>query len=402
MRWLALPSKASWHTLDSPNGRTWKIRKKRPTFHGKDALSSVGSAARRASMNAVVYCRVSTKEQVSNLSLNTQQERCIDYCSRNSWHALQIFRDEGESAKTADRPQFQRMLSFCKRKQNEVSYVVVHDMSRFSRQMEDQIAVLGELQSVGIRLRSVMENVDETAAGKLMRNIHGAFNQFDNDRKSERTRLGMERAASMGRFPHQAPLGYMNRNNKSGPNLIPDPERAPLVQKAFELYGMGAQTKLAVLRIVNALGLTTLKGHTVSAQTFDRMLQNELYAGWICLPKWNLRERGIFEPLVTEELFGRVQDILKGKRVSVAPHSRNNPDFPLRVFVSCGECGTPLTGAWSTGRKIRYPYYRCRNRKCRAVNVRRERLELDFAALILKLAPERLASPTGFEPVLSP
>jgi len=204
-------------------------------------------------MNAVVYCRVSTKEQVSNLSLNTQQERCIDYCSRNSWHALQIFRDEGESAKTADRPQFQRMLSFCKRKQNEVSYVVVHDMSRFSRQMEDQIAVLGELQSVGIRLRSVMENVDETAAGKLMRNIHGAFNQFDNDRKSERTRLGMERAASMGRFPHQAPLGYMNRNNKSGPNLIPDPERAPLVQKAFELYGMGAQTKLAVLRTINAL-----------------------------------------------------------------------------------------------------------------------------------------------------
>jgi len=46
-----------------------------------------------------------------------------------------------------------------------------------------------------------MENVDETSASKLMRNIYGAFNQFDNDRKAERTKLGMKRSAAMGRFP---------------------------------------------------------------------------------------------------------------------------------------------------------------------------------------------------------
>ena len=63
--------------------------------------------------------------------------------------------------------------------------------------------------------------------------------------------------------------------------------------------------------------------------------------------------------------------------------------IPLRVFVSCGECGTPLTGAWSTGRKSRYPYYRCRNAQCKAVNVRRERMEDEFAALVERLAPER-------------
>lgn len=102
---------------------------------------------------------------------------------------------------------------------------------------------------------------------------------------------------------------------------------------------------IQTLRAINALGLTTPKGHKVSPQTFDRLLRNELYAGWITLPKWNLREHGIFEPLVGEELFRRVQDILDGKRVSVTAHQRNNPDFPLRVFVSCGECGTPLTGA---------------------------------------------------------
>jgi DNA invertase Pin-like site-specific DNA recombinase len=281
------------------------------------------------------------------------------------------------------------MLAFVTAKKNQVSFVVVHDLSRFSRQMEDQVSLLADLQHAGVQLRSVMENVDETAAGKLMRNIYGAFNQFDNDRKAERTKLGMQRAASVGRFPHQAPLGYLNLRSKTGANLVPDPERTSLVQKAFELYGTGTQTESGVLRTLNALGLTTPKGRKVSLQTFDRMLRNELYAGWIYLPKWNLRERGIFEPLVTEGLFQRVQDIVSGKRVSVTTHSRNNPDFPLRVFVSCGDCGTPLTGAWSTGRKNKYAYYRCRNSRCKAVNVRREKIETEFAELIAKLAPER-------------
>jgi site-specific DNA recombinase len=130
-----------------------------------------------------------------------------------------------------------------------------------------------------------------------------------------------------------------------------------------------------------------IEGRRLSPQSFDRLLRNELYAGWICLPKWKLKERGIFEPLVTEEQFQRVQDILDGRRISVTVQKRNNPDFPLRVFVSCGECSTPLTGAWSTGRRSRYPYYRCRNSKCKAVNVRGEKMESDFAALVSNLTP---------------
>ncbi len=342
-------------------------------------------------MNAVIYCRVSTKEQVQNLSLATQQSRCVDFCTHNDWAVLKVFRDEGESAKTADRPAFKQMLAFCQAKQNVVHFVVVHDLSRFSREMSDQVYVIAGLENAGVRLRSVMENVDETAAGKLMRNIYGAFNQFDNDRKAERTKLGMKKAASMGRFPFKAPLGYLNVGSQvqNGTNLIPDAERAPLIRKAFELYGTGTETKAKVLRLVTSLGLKTHRGCNLTPQTFEKMLRNPIYCGWIVIPSWSVRERGGFAPLVSEELFGRVQDILDGKRLSVTAHQRNNPDFPLRVFVSCGACGTPLTGSWSKGRKSRYPYYHCRNSHCRAVNVRRESLEREFAALLERLAPER-------------
>jgi DNA invertase Pin-like site-specific DNA recombinase len=82
---------------------------------------------------------------------------------------------------------------------------------------------LAELKGVGVQLRSVMEMIDETPSGKLMRNIHGAFNQFDNDRKAERTKLGMKRAASMGRFSLQGAsrlpeyAGKDQRESDSGP-----------------------------------------------------------------------------------------------------------------------------------------------------------------------------------------
>ena len=54
-------------------------------------------------MKAVIYCRVSSKEQVDNFSLPTQEAACRDYCSRNEWSVAEVFIERGESAKTADR-----------------------------------------------------------------------------------------------------------------------------------------------------------------------------------------------------------------------------------------------------------------------------------------------------------
>lgn len=300
-----------------------------------------------------------------------------------------VFRDEGESAKTANRPQFQEMLRYCLRKENGIGVVVVNDMSRFSRNMDDQVSVLAILERSHILLRSVAEDVDDSAGGRFMRNIYGAVNQFDNDRKAERTKHGMQKSTSMGRFPFGAPIGYLNLYNKSGSNLTPDPERAPLVQKAFSLYSTGTETKNSVLRTLNRMGLTTRKGGKVTPQTFDRLLRNPLYAGWICIPQWNVREKGSHEPIVSMEVWQRVQDILDGKRVTVTSRQRNSPDFPLRVFVRCASCNQPITGSWSTGRQgKKYPYYACRNKACRAVNIRRERLETEFAELLDRLTAE--------------
>jgi site-specific DNA recombinase len=80
----------------------------------------------------VVYIRVSTDDQAEDpLNLVNQEKRCRIYCQQNGLSVDRIFIDAGESARTSDRPEFQRMLAYCKARRNEIRYVVVQDLSRF-------------------------------------------------------------------------------------------------------------------------------------------------------------------------------------------------------------------------------------------------------------------------------
>src|ERR1035437_4489683 len=85
--------------------------------------------------NAVIYIRVSTQEQVENLSLDTQESRCQDLCKKKGWNLLEVFREEGQSAKTTQRDELQRMLRFCKNPRNAVGIIVGFDFSRFALNM---------------------------------------------------------------------------------------------------------------------------------------------------------------------------------------------------------------------------------------------------------------------------
>jgi DNA invertase Pin-like site-specific DNA recombinase len=337
--------------------------------------------------NAVIYIRVSTQEQVENLSLDMQDGRCREFCEKNGWNPLRVFREEGQSAKTTLRDKFQQMLRYCKDVKNAVGYIVVYDLSRFSRNMLDQLATEKNLREAGIRLESVMEPTDDTAVGRWQRNMLAVNNQFDNDKRSERTIAGMTQAARIGRFPFKAPVGYINVSQQRGQNLIPDPIMAPLIRKAFELFATATYSKAEVLSKVNTLGLATRKGCPMPIQTFQRLLVNPIYAGWVTIPKWGVKFQGMFDPIVSQHVFDAVQDVLEGRKIVAKAYDHNNPDFPLRIFVRCAICEAPMTGGWSTGKKKKYAYYRCRNSNCGLKNIGRDDLEAKFIGLLQNLTP---------------
>jgi hypothetical protein len=127
-------------------------------------------------------------------------------------------------------------------------------------------------------------NINVAAAGQLPANIYGALRQFSfhySEMVRERSRL----AVAAGRVPWRAPIGYVNINSKAGPNIKPDGERAPLIARAFELMATGLHKRSDVLKFVTSEGLTTLTGKPVSPRSFDNILKNPIYAGWIPLSK---------------------------------------------------------------------------------------------------------------------
>ena len=338
-------------------------------------------------MQALIYCRVSTKEQTKNLSLPVQRKACTEFCQRQGWKVGKVFVERGESAKTIDRTQLTRLIEYCRDNRDKVEVLVVYSLDRFARNNYDHYTIRALLASFGMTLRSVTQPIDETPTGKLMEGMLAAIAQFDNDQRAEKTSLGMKEAMRRGRWPFPAPLGYRNVRTKNGHKTLEhDADRAPLVRRAFELFATGIYSKVEVLEQVNLLGLRTTRGNALSKQSFGRMLQHPLYMGRVRNDEWGIDEVAEFSPIVDEHTFFRVQAALRDSELVGKPKTRNHPDFPLRRFVRCAHCSTPLTGSKSrsrTGR--RYAYYHCAG--CSELRVRKEALEEEFQQLLELLKP---------------
>lgn len=98
--------------------------------------------------------------------------------------------------------------------------------------------------------------------------------------------------------------------------------------------------------------------------------------------------RGRHKPIVSQELFDRVQDVLDDKKMKAVAKHKHNSAFPLKPFVRCEVWGTPLTGGFARGKMgKRCPLYWCRKPGCRAVKLSRAALESQFLCLLCRLSP---------------
>jgi site-specific DNA recombinase len=272
------------------------------------------------------------------------------------------------------------MLAYCAKHRKTVTHVVVHNMTRFARDLLDQMMVVRDLKALNIVVRSVAEPFDDSPQGVLHRQLLGMFAEMDNTAKAARTIEGMHAAISDGRFPHKAALGYRNVSAAKGEaNLVVDLIEAPLILRAFEMIGDEGKTITQALQAVTEQGLRTRKGAPLTAETMGRILRNEIYTGTIYVKKWDRRSEGNFNAIVSRDLFDRVRRVLQGKGAVQVTRRTLNPRFPLRVFVRCAGCHKGLTGSLA---KRRYAYYNCRTKGCRAVNRAADILEREFVVLL--------------------
>jgi len=335
---------------------------------------------------AVLYLRVSTKEQTKNLSLPTQRDACRAYCEREGLVVAREFTEAGESAKTADRLQLQELLKYCKQRKRRIASVVVYNVSRFSRDTNTHMALRGVLAGCGINLRSVTEPINETSTGKLMEGILSVFSQFENDHKADRTKAGMSEALRRGKWTFIAQLGYRTGHAPSEPSLVIDEPKATLIRSAFEDIARGNGDPSDLLRRVTAQGLRTRRGKTLCPQSWHKLLRNPIYMGRVESRGLDVSGVGDFEPLVDAETFEQVQWRLAQRKKGPRLRRKHHPDYPLTRFLRCAKCHTSLSGSASKGRTRKYPYYHCG--KCSGVRTSRTTVETLFLSLLDELQPD--------------
>jgi DNA invertase Pin-like site-specific DNA recombinase len=319
-------------------------------------------------MNAVIYCRVSSRDQTEGTSLDSQELACRDFARAHHYTVLKTFVEQGESAKFADRTQLLELIDFCRNRKNQAQMLLVWKLDRFARNVSDHFSLKATLLKYGVRIASVTEPIDTNPEGKLMETILAGFAQFDHDIRALRTVQGMRRKLQEGIFPWKAPIGYKSPTRpgekKTAPDL-PDQPTFGLLQKAWHTFATGAYTKAEMSRLMDQWGIRTQSGQPLSPQAIDHVFGNEFYAGLVVDPWSGSRYQGQHAALVSQSDFARVQQVVN-RRARTMPHHKIRSEFPLRGIVRCCGCAQYLTASFSRGRSKRYGYYHCLSpRMCR-------------------------------------
>jgi site-specific DNA recombinase len=334
-------------------------------------------------LKAVIYTRVSSEDQVDNTSLESQEKLCREYCKRMGFEIARVFSDRGESAKTSDRPQFLEMIRYATTEPGIVA-AIVYKLDRFARNQFDTAIFIRALAVKGVALRSATEQIADGMEGKIMRGVLSLLAEIDNDIRADRSKASMRSLIEKGYWVHQAPLGYRTARDSAGnPILSPDPETGPTIRAAFEAIAAGTDGTRTVTDRLIALGIKTRKGTRLSISALHKLLRTEIYCGRISGKLTGGRTiKAAFVPLITEDLFDRVQAVLSGRATIQKPRERTREDLPLKGLVKCGHCGAPLTASISRGTGGRYAYYHCWAQGCRKTRVRTTSLHEAYATFL--------------------
>lgn len=280
-----------------------------------------------------------------------------DYAQKNKYNIVGFFGGTYESAKTDGRKEFQRMLDFAKAKNNNVSFIIVSCLDRFSRTGGEAIMIAAKLRSMGITIISITQPTDtETSSGIFQQNIQFLFSWYDNDVRKEKVLAGMKEKLKAGYWMGRAPSGYDNSYAQGERTLVIN-EKGMIIRKAFELKLNERLNNYQISKKFAALGFD------INEKRWYEIFKNPFYCGFI---KHRLLGdeivKGQHEAIVSEDVFLKVNNC-ESNHTSNYISKPTDELFPLRRFVSCGKCNTTWVG-YTVKNKIA-TYYKCNKRGCK-------------------------------------
>jgi site-specific DNA recombinase len=320
---------------------------------------------------AVIYARVS-KQREESVSIEAQIEQCTARAAQLGASVVQVFLDDGISGREAkNRAAFLKAKVYCEAA--NVDYFITWSTSRFARNLMELFKSEAELREIGTKLECLNADTDDdTDAGFISKVFNGAMDEMYSRQVARDTLRSQKKSAAAGYFTGGCmPFGYRPVKEGQKTRLEINPETAPIVLKAFDLFLQGGLGVQAIALQLNHLGMLRA-GKRWGKNTVNYLLKNEVYTGMKTFNKTHRKTRKIkpraewvqvesHPALVSREDFERVQAMMEQR----TPHAGGRGGTPLSTFlftglVQCGICSEKLQISNGTGRAgVRYSYYGC-------------------------------------------
>lgn len=342
-------------------------------------------------INAVGYTRFSSNNQKCE-SLDAQRRSVKYYASQEGYNIIRFYEDKALSGKTATkRTAFQQMMADAKT--GEFQAVIVHKLDRFSRDVGDSLQYEKLLSDYNVELVSVMEKLDSTPTGVLMKTIIAGINSFYVQNLAMEVIKGLKENAYQSKFTGgKPPLGYDIVNLK----YVINEHEAEAVRMIYQLYDEGFGYG-EIINKLNAQGYQTKSGNSFGKNSLYDLIRNERYKGVFVYNRHTKRrsngsrtrsykkEEDIIRipngipAIVSEELWKRCND--RASIRSTGSISTANEMYLLTGLIYCGECGAKMYGnaRYPAPNRAKLITYRCSGRQmkkcCDNKEIKRDDLE---------------------------
>ncbi len=293
------------------------------------------------------YVRVSTENQLENYSIEEQTERLKAYCKSMGWNNYYFYSDPGYSGGTTDRPALTQLLKDISA--GKINMVAVYKLDRLSRSQKDTLVLIeDEFLAKGVEFTSVLERFDtSTPFGRATLGMLSVFAQLEKDQITERFTMGRIGRGKAGYFHGgpTAPKGYkyIKGEVKGDGRLVVDEFKAAQVGEIFDRFLSGHSIN-SIFEYMNG------KYGDWSHTNIYGVLRNNTYTGKV---KFKGKEyQGIHEPIISEEIFQRAQELLRSKEMPKKTPFR--AETLLSSLVYCKRCKARYHGD--------HGYYKCYSR----------------------------------------
>ena len=316
-------------------------------------------------LRVAAYCRVSTDEKEQINSYENQKKHYTDTIMKNpAWTLAGIFADEGITGTSAKkRPEFLRMIRFCKQK--KIDIILVKSISRFSRNTVDCLNYIRILKALGVAVIFEEQNINSLQEdSEFMITLHGAFAQQESESISANVRWGKRQAMKEGKAAIAYKCLYAYRKGENGePEIIP--EEAEVVREIYRMFLAGASTRM-IQNSLNERGIPNLHGAAEwNSMHVRRILTNEKYCGDVllqktfiadCISKKSVKNTGQLpmylvqnhhEAIVDRATFDAAQTEMARRNAKKSPSAKAPTGlgkyaskYALSERLVCGECGT--------------------------------------------------------------